>query len=325
MKRILLLSLAMVFVYYPANAQWGSLIQKAAEKTTKAIEKKIDSVATSAINNQVEKRSQSSQQAPADQVSSAEDATYASLFKQMPALPTAQQLCTYKEAEMNEQTMRMLTSAVTRFNTQVAKLYTQALSLAYRDVDSATAMDAAYKFAHLSTGMTKEELEYLSELPEDQQEAYIAAHYKSGTAEGALMQEAVDASKYLEPLQPLIDQWEAAGRKADEVLSKADERCRNIYRKYASMLDAAQGKERNQLLLKYYKDIVDVQLNAVDEAMKIRMNEQLPIAEELEQKMMQIRKEHKDIFSALLNYAQLTASQYFGEVSRLLEIPEYKD
>ena len=74
-----------------------------------------------------------------------------------------------------------------------------------------------------------------------------------------------------------------------------------------------------------YKDIVDVQLNAVDEAMKIRMNEQLPIAEELEQKMMQIRKEHKDIFSALLNYAQLTASQYFGEVSRLLEIPEYKD
>ena len=89
------------------------------------------------------------------------------------------------------------------------------------------------------------------------------------------------------------------------------------------MLEKASDKERNQLLLKYYKDIIDWQRTAVQEAMKIRLEEQLPIAEEIEQKMVAIRAEHKDNISAFLNYPQLTASQYFAEVSRLLDIPQY--
>ena len=147
------------------------------------------------------------------------------------------------------------------------------------------------------------------------------AHYKGGTAESTLMQQAVDASKYIEPLQPLIDKWDEIGRKADQVLEQADAKCKNVYQKYSPMLEKATDKERNQLLLSYYKDIVEFQRSAVQQAMKIRLEEQLPIAEEIEKKMVKIRAEHKDAISALLNYPQLTASQYFADVARLLDIP----
>ena len=323
MKKIVLLSLVMLLASVPTHAQLGGLIQKAAAKTAKTIEKKADSVANaaaSALDMQFDKQRQSRQQATAQQAGE-EEMSYATLMRQLPELPTAQQLCAHKEAELNEQALRLLSSAVTRFNTQVLNLSMKVASLATKDLDSAKVVDAAYKWAHLSTGMTKEELDHLATLPESEQEEYIAAHYKAGPAEGALMQEAVDASKYLEPLQPLIDKWDEAGRKADQVLEQSDALCKRVYQKYAPMIEKATDKERNQLLLKYYKDIVETQRAAVQQAMKIRLEEQLPIAEEIEQKMVKIRAEHQDAITALLNYPKLTASQYFAEVSRLLDIP----
>ena len=325
MRKIVLLSLIMVLASVSAYAQLGGLIPKAAAKTAKAIEKKADSVAnvaTSALDKQFEKQRQSRQQTTT-RLADEEEVSLASLMRQMPELPTAQQLCAHKEAELNEQALRLLSSAVTRFNTQVLNLSVKATSFATKDMDSAKVVDAAYKWAQLSTGMTKEELEHLATLPEEEQEAYIRAHYKAGDAESEIIQQAVDASKYIEPLQPLINKWDEAGRKADQVLEQADAVCKRVYQKYAPMLEKATDKERNQLLLKYYKDIVETQRMAVQQAMKIRLEEQLPIAEEIEQKMVKIRAEHQDAITALLNYPQLTASQYFAEVSRLLDIPTY--
>ena len=324
MKRIVILSIIVMLAQVPAHAQLGGLIQKAATKTTKVLEKKADSVINSAMDKQLDKQRQSRQTTAKQEATEEEELSYAAIMRKMPALPTAQQLCSHKEAEMNEQAFRLLASAVTRFNTQVLSLATQAVSLSTKDLDSAQVMDAAYKYAQLSTGMTREELDHLATLPEDEQDAYIAAHYRAGTAEAAMTQEAVEAGKYLEPLQPLIDKWDAVGRKADQVYAEADAKCKHAYQKYSPMLEKASDKERNQLLLKYYKDIVEWQRTAVQEVLRIRLEEQLPIAEEIEAKMVKIRAEHKDMVSALLNYPQLTASQYFAEVSRLLDIPEYK-
>ena len=217
MKKIVLLSLILMLVQVPAYAQLGSLIQKAATKTTQVLEKKADSVINSAMDKQLDKQRQSRQAATEQEATEEEELSYAAIMRKMPALPTAQQFCSHKEAELNEQALRLLTSAVTRFNTQVLSLATQAVSLSTKNLDSAQVMDAAYKYAQLSTGMTREELDHLATLPEDEQDAYIAAHYRAGTAEAAMTQEAVDAGKYLEPLQPLIDKWDAVGRKADRV------------------------------------------------------------------------------------------------------------
>lgn len=310
----------------PLHAQWGSLIQKAATKTAKTIEKKADSVAnaaSAALDRQVEKRLQARQAASDNQQESAEN-SYGALMRQMPDLPTVQQLCSHKEAELNEQTLRLLSSAVTRFNTHVLNLSVKVSAMAVRNIDSSNTSDFAYKMAQLTTGMSREEIDHLASLPEEEQEAYLAAHYKNGTAEAALVEQAAEANKYLEPLQPLIDKWDEVGRKADQVLEQADTKCKKIYKKFASQLESATGKERNKVLLEYYSNIVAVQRDAVQQAMKIRLEEQLPIAEEIEAKMVKIREEHKDAISSLLNYPQLTASQYFAEWSRLLDIPEYK-
>ncbi len=325
MKKIVILSIIMMLAYVPAQAQLGGLLQKAANRTAKVLEKKVDSVANAAIEQQMSKQRQSNQATAKQEVAAEEELTYDAIMRKMPELPTAQQLCSHKEAELNEQALRLLTSAVTRFNTQVLSLATQAVSISTKNMDSAQVVDAAYKYAQLSTGMTKEELEHLASLPEDEQEAYIAAHYRVGTAETAMAQEAVDAGKYLEPLQPLIDKWDAVGRKADQVLEQADAKCKHVYQKYAPMLEKASGKERNKLMLNYYKDIVEYQRTAVQEVLKIRLEEQLPIAEEIEAKMVKIRAEHQDLVSALLNYPQLTASQYFAEVSRLVDVPVYSE
>ena len=329
MKKVVLLSILLVFAFLPAQAQLGSLIQKAASKTTsKLMDKAADTIAnaaSNAISRQFDKTRQNRQENTQAQTTTTEEETYASVMRQLPDLPTEQQLCSHKEAELNEQSLRLLTSAVTRFSTQVLSLSTKILTMPVMGMDSTQVTETAYRMAQLSTGMSKEEIEVLASLPEDQQEAYIKAHYKAGAYESAVIQGAEEVGKYLEPLQPLIDKWDEVGRKADEVIAQADTKCKDVYKKYASILKGAEGKERNKLLLKYYQDIVAFQRVAVKEAMRIRLEEQLPIAEEIEQQMVKIRAEHKDVVSALLNYPQLTASQYFAEVNRLLDIPEYNE
>ena len=57
--------------------------------------------------------------------------------------------------------------------------------------------------------------------------------------------------------------------------------------------------------------------------MRIRLDEQLPIAEEIERQMADIRAQHGNMLSSLLRYPQLTATQYFSDPSRLMEITEY--
>ena len=63
----------------------------------------------------------------------------------------------------------------------------------------------------------------------------------------------------------------------------------------------------------------------MERASEIRFNEQLPIALEIEEEMVKIRAEHQDAISVLLNYPQLTASTYFAESLKIMEIPEYPE
>jgi hypothetical protein len=189
--------------------------------------------------------------------------------------------------------------------------------------DSAQVVENAYSLAQKYTGLTQEQIDYLATLPEDEQEAYLAAHYQQGQAEAALMEQAVEAGEYLEPLQPMIDKWEAAGKKADQYLSEADAQCKEIYKKYGPQKSGASEKEQIQLTLKYYQEIAPIQRTAVEKAMKVRLEEQLPIAEEIEKEMVAIRAAHPNMISSLLRYPQLTATSFFSDITRLTEVPEF--
>jgi hypothetical protein len=303
-------------------------LQKAAKKTTeKVTEKLTDQAAEAASKALEEKLNQNQPQKPTDNsrptATTAEPLTYEGLMSQMPELPTVQQLVNHKEYELNGQTLRLLTSPVTKFSTQVTSLSMKVWSVPMEGVDSAQVVGNAYSLAQKYTGLTQEQLDHLSTLPEEEQEAYLAAHYQQGQAEAALMEQAVEAGVYLEPLQPLIDKWEAAGQKADQYLSEADAQCKEIYKKYGPQKASANEKELIGLTLKYYQEIVPIQRAAVEKAMKVRLEEQLPIAEEIEKEMAAIRAAHPNMISSLLRYPQLTATSFFSDITRLTEVPEF--
>jgi len=342
MKKILILVIALAVGTVSANAQFGNIIRKAAQKATeKAVDKAVDHAeknaekamdrgleeADKAIDRGLDNAYGKNRDNTANRSTSQQgdqDVTYASLIQQALDMPTAEQFVNHKSYEFNEQSFKLLTSPVTRYLTNVAMLAAQAAGLAYSNMDSAQVVDAAYNIASSYSGLSRDEIEMLSTMSETEQEAYLKAHYASGTAEAAAMKEAFDAAKYLEPLQPTIDRWNNAGEKADNFIKAADDQCRNIYAKYSGKIaSAGSDKAKNEILLKYYSETAPIQREAALKAMQTRLKEQLPIAEQIEKEMAKIRSIHKDYISQLLNYPQLTVTQCIGDATQVSEIKDF--
>lgn len=329
MKKFALLLFAVILGIGTANAQIGGLLEKAAKKAQKKAEDKIIEQTTDKVADKVS-------DAVVDQIpdvnveeSVVEESdgplTYEGIMRQLNPIPSAQQMVNYKKAELNGQSLKMMSSEVMKFQMKVLDLSGKVFQVPYQYADSAQIMEAAYKKTELYTGLTKEEIDQLSTMSEEEQEAYLQKHYQQGHAEAVMMAQAVEASKYLEPLQPVIDRWDAIGDKAEQVYKDADEQCAVIYKKYAAKLDTEDEEARNKVLLKYYEEVAPIIRESVERACKIRLNEQLPIAMELEEEMVKIRAQHQDAISSLLNYPQLTASAYLSESLKVLEIPEYPE
>lgn len=330
MKRLVLLIIAVIVGTCTADAQIGGFLEKAAKKAQKKTEDKI-------IEKTSEKAADKVSDAIADQIpdveteepavmeESDEPLTYEGIMRQLKPIPSVQQMVSYKKAELSGQGLKMLSSEVMKFQMKVLDLTGKVLEVPYQNADSAQIMAAAYNYAEMTTGLSKEEIDMLSQMSEEEQEAYLQAHYNEGQAEAAMMEAAVEASKYLEPLQPTIDRWTAIGDKVDNVFQESDEQCAAIYKKYAAKLDTEDEEARNKVLLKYYEEVAPIIRDAVDRAGEIRFKEQLPIAMEIEEEMVKIRAEHQDAISVLLNYPQLTASAYLAESLKIIEIPEYPE
>lgn len=324
----MILSLAVMLLPAVANAQLGGLLEKAAKKAVnKTAEKladkaadKASEAAANAIEDEVNKRLPKSEQQTSTQDNTAQ-VTYESLMRQLPELPSADQLVKYKEAELNEKTFKLLTSNVTVFNTKVLDLAAQCSALPYGELDSAQVVNMAANY----TGLTPEELDALSKMSEDEQQAWLQSHYSQERTQTAMMKQAVDASQWLEPLQPIIDKWTAAGERADAAYKEMDAKLQTIYKKYITKLENANDSESKNLLVAYYTEAVPYIRTAVQQALNIRINEQLPIALQIETEMVKIRAAHQDAYSQMLNYPMLTATQYFSEVAHLLEIPQYNN
>ena len=334
MKKLILLAACSLLLAAPAQAQLGNLMKAAAKKAAqKVVDKTVDKAAeaaTNAVQQSLGLDQQQQQQEPQADPQTNQTAadpsaplTYDALLAQMPALPTARQLASYKEAELNEATLRLLTNPVTTFNAKVLSLSMQALSLAYAGVDSAAVTEGAYKLAESTTGLSRQEIDKLATMSDEEQEAYLAAHYAQGTAEANLLRNAAQAAELLKPTEPLVNQWDEIGKKADEIYNQLETSCRSVYAKYADRLANAGGKERNDLLLQYYNETVELQRTAVQQVQKLRREEQLPVAQKIDDMIQKIQKANPNTLVSLLNYCQLTSTAYFTDVTRLLEIKEF--
>lgn len=311
MKRSVFILTCMLLAAMTANAQLDGLLRKAAQKATEKVSKTAEEAIEKGLN-----KNRQVDTIEATEVN-LEEQTYASIMAQAPSLPTVQQLVNFKEAELNEQTLKMMASPVSSFRMKVTSLSVQVVGLATKAIDTAQ----IYQMAERTTGLSREEIEKLSTMSEEEQEVYLRAHYEKGYGETVMIKEAEEVSKYIEPIQPIIDKWTKVGTTVDELFAKAKEDCRPIYAKYADQLTKAEGKDRNKALVAYYSEVAPIMRAAVINAMQIRQKEQLPIAEQIENEMVSIRAKHNDLTSSLMNYPQLTAQMYFADMLNLWEIP----
>lgn len=333
MKKVLLLAAALLVAGVSADAQLGGLVRKAAQKAAdKVVDKTVDKAAdkaADAINKEVDKRlgwdNQQSTQQQSTPATNAEPVTFQSLMAQAGELPTVQQLVSHKTFELKEQTLRLMTSPVTRYMGNLTMLAMQASALSYQDMDSAQVVDAAYRNVERATGLSRQELEAMENMSEEEQQAYLMARYNQGTAEAALVASAEEVAKLMEPLQPMIDKWTAAGDEINKLFDDADAQCRKVYARYADRLSKASGSARIDLLLSYYGEIAPYRREAARAAMQQRLDKQLPIAEQIEKEMVKIRKAHPDALTMLICYPQMTAASYFSDASQMLEVPEYTE
>lgn len=312
-KRLSFIFVALMLGMGAANAQLGGLLQKAAQKAADAVTNAAAQAAASELGLK--------QQTHTDTAAMPEQKTYAQLMSEMPSLPSEQQLVSHKEAELNEQTLKLVVSPVTAFSTSVLRLASEVATLAAQTMDSSQLTDMAYRYAEMSTGLSREELDRLAEMSDEEQEAYLMAHYNQAAATEKVVQHVSDVSNLLEPVQPLIDRWSALSDTVDAMYEATEKQCRAIYQQYAPQIEAAVGQQRNKLLIKYYTDVVPMLRTAVQNAQQIRTQQQMPVAEQIEEQMSRIRAEHSDVAAELQNYLMLTATLFFSEVSHLLEIP----
>lgn len=333
MKKLALLIIAVIVGTITAEAQIGGLLQKAAKKAQQKTEEKIIDKASDKASEQISDAvadqipEEEASEDPAYTTDESEPLTYEGVMRMMPPIPSAQQMVSYKKAEFGGQGLRQMSSPVMKFQMTVLELTSKVYTIPVQGADSAQIVEDAYKYAEMYTGLSKEEIDMLATMSEEEQEAYLTAHYNEGHAEAVLLQQAAEIGEEMEPLQPDIDRWSSYDDKITENHKDCSTKCKNIYVKYADKLANAEGDDdaRNKVLLKYYEEVAPIIRESIVSCCKIRLEEQLPVAMEIEEQMVPIRERHQDGISALLNYPQLTATQYFTETLRIMEIPEYPD
>lgn len=353
MKKVIIGALCCLFcmgITISANAQLpsgtlGKAVGKAAQKlATATVNKIVDTVEKKAENamglnrpagnaNPAQSRTTADFEGNPEEntyrqgrVNVTNGGTYGSISEVMaaaPALPTAKELMTYKEATLNGSKLQLITSPVTRFISDMASLSMTAMEFAYGETDTAQMEARAYQALEKSTGLTKADLQKMENMSEAEQEAYLRQHHVTAKAQTSTLQQVAELTQYMAPVEAQIGQWGEINSKIDALYAQLETTQKAAYEKFASQLSAATGKARNAVLAKYYGEFVEAQRNTVMQAMQLRLKEQMPIAEEIEKYMSGIRAEHPDISFSLINYPQLTQTSYFSETSHLLDLPEF--
>lgn len=323
MKRILFLAILIAIAPISAQAQIGNLLNKAAKKVgEKATEKAADAAADAVSkrlgfnrnNSKTEQDNVATYTTEMESNSESEaPASIPELIAQMPQLPTTDQLIDYKTAEIKGQTLKMMTNPVTTFRTQVFSLMTQATALAYSNLDSAAVTNMALQYS----GLTAEDVKAMENMNDEEQEAYIMAHYQSGRANQAMQNTALKTAQYSEMTEAIVERYDAVEKEIEAIYNEANKKMAPIYAKFADRI--ANANDADLLNLEYYTKIADIQRNAVEQALQLRLQKQLPIAEEIEKVNADIRTQ--DPTTIIPNYLQLCATVYFAEIERLFDIP----
>lgn len=292
-----------------AHAQLGILskaAQKVTDRVTEKISDKLADKASTAIFNRFGLDKNGDYQA----------VTFPQLFTNMPAVPTGQQLVDFQTALLSGRTLKMMTSPVTTFRTRAYSLLYRSETYSTQGMDSAALADYILK----STGMTIEEAESLEKMSEEEQQAFIMQKYQSREAMQARAEYARMATQYVQETEAQVMQYQMIEESIEALYHDMYTQIKPIYDKYREKMEASSD---SKITLEYYSKIVNIHRATVDQAISIRLKQQLPLVEEIEKIHDGIRAEHPD--AALVSYKQLFTSSYINEVENLMTIPIPQD
>lgn len=328
MKKIFMLLVISVLLSANAQAQLGGLVSKTLQKTSE----KVSSAAADAVTKRLglkantKNTSNNNVTAPSFNNTTAvegqeEMPTMREILAQMPELPTAAQLVSYKEATLRNQSFKLLASPVTMFMTNVYTLGASATGVAYSSLDT----NAFKNSLAAMYGLSPAEMAALENMSDEEQEAFIMAHYQSGRADQIAAENAAKAAEMATLVEPFTNKIDEIEKQVEEIYSNAQKAMLPIYMKYKTKLTDANGNENIDQVIKYYGEIAEIQRTAVQSAMALRLKEQLPVAEKADETIATAQKLNPGASNGLMNYTALFAQSYFAEVSHLTDVPMYLD
>lgn len=307
MKRIILLAFALVLALPQSNAQLNKLAQKAAKGL---INNAINQAADRAgLNQGQEQTADNSQKQNSAQTPEEKPLTAEEIMASMPALPTAAQIAEYEVLKHNNaSSFKLMLNPTATFQTQLMLSLAAGGGSMYSEMVTDYGMAAygplggmldAYGITYEQyAAMSEEEQEALAtryandqlraagvnytadqieNLSEEEQavvaqkiQAYQYNLMLASSEESAKLFESAEGKRWTE----LHDRYDAISSEIDSLYEVASEQCRTIWeKKYASR--GASGYEA------YMKEAAPIQLAMVQTAMKMRQNQQLPVAKQL--------------------------------------------
>jgi hypothetical protein len=226
--------------------------------------------------------------------------------RQLPTPPAAEQLMVYHEARLDGQEGRMKACEAAAYATLIDSLARQADSLAARTVDSTSA-----------AGFGLDDLLTLSRMGGEELEGYLYKRFRPGHTDGEAMRLTVVAIECVTTLRPFLGRWDEARHEAQRREEAATEECRRLYRIYEPRLAQCDDLGRNFILRYFLADALPILRSSVTEAAAIRLERELPAAEEVDSRIEKLRTRHPDLLAPGLSLTGITVHSLLAGAASL--------
>lgn len=318
MKKIILLTTLMTLATLGCQAQLGGLMNKALQKATQKLEQDASTAIKKELGLNADKK------APAPETD--QQPTLPELLAQMPDMPTAEQLISHFAALEKNQMLKLATSPVTKYKSQIANIQMEATSLLAARIDTTRLAEAQYRIIQAQTGLSQEQLNALAQMSEEEQEAYLMAYYQSGQAQQAALKTAENMAEYLQPSETQRNRYDAIEDQVAAIHRAAQAQMAPFHQQFAAqrsqLQEAGNDAAVKELNIQYFTKVAAILRQSVADAAQLRLTKQYPLAEEIDQITRQALQGKPESAYLMLSQCQQFLISFFGEFTALTLLPE---
>lgn len=319
MKKIVITLIAAVALIGTVNAQnvGGYLAGKAAAAAKRAInsrvDKAVDNAMDSAANKALNKMGWTPLKGANADGTDPETLTPLDYMKKMPDFPAPGKVAEHKYySEMaNPPLLKLAANPTTAFATKTTVLMTSS---------SASVQGMSEERAEQLAKATEKQFEELygitpeqaAEMSEEELQALIYQKTLENAGKIGMREDAM--LKYMDgPLGELISKYSKFDDMVEALFDNAQNQSETIWKERF----AAKGESAK---LAFYQEIAPLFMKAAQEAQRIRMENQMPIAEEYDKKANELAVSNPETYADAASYVQLLLLSYFNDALTAIQL-----